>query len=168
MIWKSHYFVTGITVFAITENPVATFFAIQGAVLPDALEFLVPFKLIRHRGITHWWPIYLLPVIAIYLAMLHLGLNPLITPNELIWILQNFTIHEITKIILITGIYWILIGALLHLVEDLFTGYLPFLTPYDRKKIKILFYPGSSKEYIFDYSYLFVILFIKLFQWRLL
>lgn len=150
MIWKSHYLVTGVAVFALTENILATAAAVHGSVLPDAIEFLFPRKMIKHRGITHWWPVYLVPILIILSGFRAWGIDPLISLNEAWNMYISFQVLDFIRVILMNVLLWILVGACFHIVEDTLTGYIPFLTPYDRRKIHIFFYPGAPKEYAFD------------------
>lgn len=166
MIWKSHNLVTGVAVFALTENIFATACAVQGSVLPDALEFLFPRKLIRHRGITHWWPIYCVPLASMYWWFHVQGIPPLITLSEAWNLLQTIPLIPLAKLALINYFFWVFIGAVMHILEDTLTGYIPVLTPHDERKIHIFFYPGSPKEYSFDIVFCLCVAFLKYAQLR--
>ena len=145
MLWTSHQLVTFMGVLAVTGNPVASLLSSMAAVFPDAVEIATG-GFIKHRGISHWFPVYLVPCVidAIYL---HHADALWITQADIHSIFENgFTIN-----LLIGNIFfWWFIGCLCHIVEDLLTGYIPIKNPSHRWKWKILFYPGSPKEYVFD------------------
>lgn len=164
MIWKSHNLVTGVAVFGLTGNLIATVSAIQGSVLPDAIEFFFPKKWIRHRGITHWFPVYLMPVMVLYIIMSRWGVSPVLSINEIMELLQSGSLEFITKTVGMSYIFWVLVGALFHILEDTLTGYIPIFSPYDRTKFHIFFYPGAPKEYLFDFVFTVTVLGLKLYQ----
>ena len=148
MIWKSHRLVTFMGVLAVTENPLAAFFATSGAVFPDYSE--LPFMgLLKHRTITHWFPIYLIPALVIYFLLyrnqgLWMSIKDIKDAYQLldgVWFLW---------VALLNYTFWFLVGCLCHIAEDLLTGYVPILGPTDERKLHIFFYPGSPNEYIFD------------------
>jgi len=93
MRWVSHKPVTAGFVYAVTGDLSATIFATAGCIVPDALEH--PFgPLIKHRGLTHLWPLYAVPSVIFYLGSTYFGYF------ELFYISMFF------------------VGALLHLFED--------------------------------------------------
>jgi hypothetical protein len=100
MRWVSHKPVTAAIVYAATGDLQASAIAMVGSVVPDLIEY--PFMgLIKHRGITHLWPLYLLPFAALvalghfYLAMffggafLHLIEDGLSISGVRIWPLKK-------------------------------------------------------------------------------
>lgn len=150
MKWKSHQLITGMAVWAITDNPILAGIAMQGAVLPDALEFCIPKSLVPHRTWTHWWPIYALPlmVCSAYLYTWQV-------PYRISWLdmIDGWLQYGMPMLAgyAVLGSWWLVFGAICHILEDVCTGYIPLWTPYDRKQRRypILFYPGSPKEYVF-------------------
>ena len=74
MRWVNHKPVTAAIVYAATGDILAAAIAMVSSVVPDLIEH--PFMgLIKHRGMTHLWPFYLIPFIVLvslghfYLAM---------------------------------------------------------------------------------------------------
>lgn len=144
MKWVSHQLLTGTAVLAVTENPLLALIAAQGAVYPDVIERILP---VSHRTWTHWWPVYVVPLIGCYYLLQTVGLSAVVSLDTLGYILQAYpgeTVHLYLK----WSVFWFLIGALAHLIEDLATGYIPVWTPYDRFKYKHprLWYQGSPVE----------------------
>lgn len=74
MRWVSHKPVTAAIVYAATGDLLASAVAMVGSVVPDLIEY--PFMgLIRHRGITHLWPLYVIPFSGlIYLGHYYLAM----------------------------------------------------------------------------------------------
>lgn len=148
MLWKSHNLITFTGVLTATLNPLAAVASVAGATIPDAIELYFD-GWIKHRTITHWWPMYLVPLLLVGLV-LHI--------NEGFW--YDFDSARVALDYLTPGgfiiefclncLFWFLVGCLCHIVEDLTTGYVPLLSPKDARKWKILFYPGSPKEFFFD------------------
>ncbi len=93
MRWVSHKTVTAGIVYAVTGDLTATCAATVGSIVPDLLEF--PFgSLLRHRGVTHYWPLYALPFVGFNLASVYY---------------QNFELFYVSMFFM---------GALLHWFED--------------------------------------------------
>lgn len=133
MKWVNHEVVTGVIVYAATQDPLSAVYSMAGAILPDKLEGNPRSGNYwkwrrRHRGWTHW------PVLYVLL----LGLQ---------WQLMDAAPEAFRDLITI-GVY-LCIGALLHIAEDAFCGKVPFLTI--KKKIGVkLFTVGSVAEYLFS------------------
>lgn len=129
MTWKSHQVVTFATVFALSQDVFASVFATLGSALPDKLEG--PFWRSWHRTYTHWFVLYL-PFIVLFWR---LG-----GPNG------NLVVQ---------GSFWIVVGALLHILEDAICGAIPVWHPKKKKKVlPRLFYVGSMGESLFVVVYL--------------
>ncbi len=147
MKWKSHQAITAVAVMAVTENPILAVVAMQGAVLPDTAEFCLPRKLVPHRTWTHWWPVYMLPLFGAYYTLYQQGIPSMVSLEEIgvLWHVLGMTTLVPWGAL---AVFWLCIGALAHLIEDVVTGYIPVWTPYDRNRHKhrIWFYPGSPKE----------------------
>lgn len=148
MIWKSHHLVTAAGVFAVTGNPLAAIIASSSATFPDLWE-MESLGMIKHRTFTHWFPIYLVPLIGL-LIYLHITGGLWYSLRDLFWFMDHLPMAEFFVVMMLNALVWILIGCLCHIAEDLLTGYVPFKTPSDRRKIHIFFYPGAPKEYFFD------------------
>lgn len=63
MTWKSHFISTFVTVYALTQNPVASVCAMLGSTFPDRIEFIFLKK--THRTFSHWFVFYL-PFLFLY------------------------------------------------------------------------------------------------------
>lgn len=149
MIWRSHRIVTGITVFACTQSLLATFAAVSGSTFPDNLELKLPMK---HRGASHWFPCYAIP--AFILAMCFYSEIPLILfSQDLLSLIAAPDLFIVSVIILRSFFFWFLIGALFHILEDTFTGYVPIMSPRDQRQWWHPFYTGSLKEDFFVLFY---------------
>ena len=132
MKWLTHEVVTGVIVYAATEDPMAAIYSMAGAIVPDKVEGN-PFQRrslfgIRcaHRGWSHWPMLYLLIGGAALRGEEYLGLS-------------LGTLGEI--------IFFMAVGALLHIAEDAICGKVPFITPTQKIGVK-LFKVGSIREYI--------------------
>ena len=136
MIWQSHRVITGVTIFLTTQSAFATFAALSGSIFPDKLDIGLSLK---HRGISQ----YLLLPFSDYL---------------------NLVLHYPTSVTiqLLSGnwAFWFLIGSLLHILEDAFTGYIPLRTPKDLFNIYRPFYTGSPQEthFVIVYSLICLLL----------
>lgn len=141
MIWRSHRIVTGITVFLCTQSLVAAIAATTGSTFPDRAEMNLPMK---HRGFSHWFPVYLFPAIL---------LSALFPDYQLVYSLKDSMVLLLFAdpiyafpVFLRNLIVWFLIGALMHILEDTFTGYIPITSPKDKRSWYRPFYTGSPKE----------------------
>lgn len=148
MIWRSHRIVTGITVFACTQSLLATFAAIRGSTFPDNLELKLPMK---HRGASHWFPCYLLPMLI--LAVCYKDFPLTLFTNDLIAIVATPDPSIFIPAILRSLLFWFLAGSLFHILEDTLTGYVPILSPSDQRQWWHPFYTGSLKEDFFVLVY---------------
>lgn len=144
MKWINHEIVTGVVVYAVTENPLYAIYSMAGAILPDKVEGS-PFKKSkkdywkwrqRHRTWSHWPVLYLL---------LYVFVKYLLAQPEYAAFADIFRIVE-----------YVTIGSLLHIAEDAVCGKVPLLTP--KKKVGIrLFRVGTTGEYIFVIIFLVLI-----------
>jgi membrane-bound metal-dependent hydrolase YbcI (DUF457 family) len=102
MTWKSHTAVTAAITYAVTLDPGFAAAAAIGAVLPDRIEFILPW--LKHRGNSHalaLW-VFLVTIIAVtYATSTQIGLE-----NEA-W--NQFTYYA----------FAVVIGAIFHLLEDM-------------------------------------------------
>ena len=147
MKWLNHQIVTGFIVFAATDNALFVASSIVGAVIPDKIEGSPPKESKaywawrkRHRTWSHY------PVI--YLAMIGLLLFASDYLND-----PTFSLAAEM------GMY-VLIGALLHIVEDAVCGRVPVFTPTSKHGIK-LFTVGSVGEYVFAALVIFICVFSR-------
>ena len=104
----SHRVITGSLMLAMQSRPEAVIGAVVGSMMPD-----IDIKLgIAHRTWTHWWPMYAVPMFVIT-SMDH--------ENAF----QTYMGQEIS-----TLLFWMCVGALLHLLEDSLTVMgIPMITP---------------------------------------
>ena len=136
MTWKSHNVVTFITIFALTHDFTASFAGMAGSVFPDKIEG--PLWRHWHRKYSHWFVMYLPWVLLLW----YKGLP--------------------TQGLFYKGLFWFLIGALMHIVEDAICGTIPLWNPRKKKKVlPRLFYTGSVKEYFYVTCYFIVMLILS-------
>lgn len=143
MKWVNHEILTGVIVYAVTEDFLSAAFSMAGAIFPDKVEgapqanFTVWRK--RHRSWSHWPPLYL--------AFLGLLMSPVgsTMPRELLGIRE-------------VGIF-LMVGALLHIAEDALCGKVPFLLPHKKVGIR-LFKVGSTAEYLVTIGLILLVLFV--------
>lgn len=133
MKWVNHEVVTGVIVYAATQDLMSAFYSMAGAILPDKIEGNPRSSdywswRSRHRGWSHWPMLYLL--------LLGLQLQLMQAEPEAFGDLGTI------------GVYFC-IGALLHIAEDAVCGKVPFITPWQKIGIK-LFTVGSVTEYLFS------------------
>ena len=163
MTWKTHKLMTATAVLAATGNPLWTFLATMGSVIPDGLEFLfyghnVPHW--KHRRITHWPVPYFALALVFYLISAHLPLYHTLsfTLSSFSSELHNFIVTlknanlSLGHTIPIMG-FWLSLGALLHILEDALSGKVPLWNP-KRKTFGVLLVQTRS----FLESLLFVFL----------
>ncbi|NPA39347.1 MAG: hypothetical protein GXO57_02750 [Thermodesulfobacteria bacterium] len=167
MRWKTHKVITGFIVFTYSKEVIATISAILGSVFPDAIEFLVygrKIPLWKHRTLFHWLFLYALILVLIFLntpygvlraTCINLRIHPGTIGRVPIRILGSYLI------------FWFVIGAMLHILEDAITGKVPrpYSFNYKRKDWGIeLFRTGSVIEWII--FVVFSILFVLSVYWR--
>ena len=141
MKWVNHQVLTGVIVYAATDDMLLTIYSMAGAIFPDKVEGNPHAGNYwswrsRHRGWSHWPLLYL--GLIFFLSRLEEGQ------------LTALPTADLTTI----GIY-ICIGALLHIAEDAVCGKVPLLTPGDKHGVK-LFAVGSFAEYFFSAGVVFV------------
>lgn len=122
MKWCNHKLTTFAMVYAATGGVVAASVAAVSSTLPDVLEFR---GVIRHRTITHWPYLYLVP--AIILISQFREQSAKLAPYIFLFIL---------------------IGCLCHLAEDALskTG-IPYILPYGPRAGLDLYITGKPSEY---------------------
>lgn len=134
MKWVDHQVLTGVIVYAATDDLLLTVYSMAGAIFPDKVEgspragnYWIWRS--RHRGWSHWPVLYL----GIIFFLSHL---------------EEMQLTSLPTADLVTIGTYICIGALLHIAEDAVCGKVPFLTPYHKVGIR-LFKVGSVTEYLF-------------------
>ena len=144
MKWINHQVVTGVIVYAVTEDLLLTSFSMAGAIFPDKVEGNPRGGLSswgwrsRHRGWSHW------PLL--YLAFIGL-LAKWQGASSLPGFFGSSAFLSLEETPLNLGIA-LCIGALLHIAEDAVCGKVPLLTPNRKVGIR-LFTVGSITEYLF-------------------
>lgn len=138
MTWKSHTAVTAALTYAVTLNPGFAAAASIGAVLPDRIEFILPW--LKHRGNSHalaLWIVLVALIALAYASSTQIGLE-----KELL--------HQITFYA-----FAVVIGAILHIFEDMCSvsgiPLLPtFMTPGQKPPtLKVpLYKTGTISEYL--------------------
>lgn len=133
MKWQNHQISTGFIVYAATNDALFVAASIVGAVLPDRVEGQPPKESKaywkwrkNHRTWSHYPPLYFL-----FLALLQ--------------VVKMYMQSPIAEIFL-NLISYVLIGALLHIVEDGICGKVPILSTKKKHGLK-LFKVGSWQEY---------------------
>lgn len=132
MKWVNHEIITGVIVYAATEDVLLTCYSMAGAIFPDKVEG-APGSIgystwrSRHRGWSHW-------------PLLYIAIIGLIYRTSGGW--------ESLSDLDVIGLY-ICIGALLHIAEDAVCGRVPLVTPGQKVGVR-LFTVGSITEYIFS------------------
>lgn len=138
MTWKSHTAVTAAITYAITLDPGFAVAASMGAVLPDRIEFILPW--LKHRGNSHalaLWILLVTLIAAAYASSTQIGL-------------ENEAWNQITYYA-----FAVVIGAIFHILEDMCSvsgiPLLPtFITPGQKPPtLKVpLYKTGTISEYI--------------------
>ena len=134
MKWVDHQVLTGVIVYAATDDLLLTVYSMAGAIFPDKVEGSPRAGNYwswrsRHRVWSHWPVLYL----GIIFFLSHL---------------EEMQLTSLPTADLVTIGTYICIGALLHIAEDAVCGKVPFLTPYHKVGIR-LFKVGSVTEYLF-------------------
>ena len=135
MKWINHGIVSGMLVYAATGEMVASACAVAGAIMPDKLEGKPGSGTSywswrsRHRGWSHW-PVLYLAIIAMLLGVYRGGGMAVD-----MWEMESLAI-------------WVMVGALLHILEDALCGKVPLLSMSKKIGVK-LFTVGSFTEYFF-------------------
>ncbi len=112
MKWQNHKLCNAAIIYGITGNLRATILSSIGAVLPDILELN---GVIRHRTITHYPYIYIVPAILL-IPFMH------------------------TNIYYMT-LFWVIIGCIIHLILDSASkSGIPYIRPYGNDKIAFNLY----------------------------
>ena len=133
MKWITHEVVTGVIVFAATNDALLSVYSMAGAIIPDKIEGS-PQSIgwsswrSRHRGWSHWPMLYLLLALFLYKMEQY---TYLATP-----------LGDLRTI----GVF-LCIGAILHILEDGICGKVPFILPWQKVGVK-LFKVGSFREYL--------------------
>lgn len=148
MIWRSHKIITGITVFMFTQSAFATCAALSGSIVPDKLDIGLNLK---HRNTSHWWLIYLVPLLLTYFFWLSQYL--LFPFADYLNLVFHYPLTFTLRVLTGNWFFWFLVGALLHILEDALTGYIPLLNPSHQFNIYRPFYTGSSQENYFVFAY---------------
>ena len=133
MKWINHQIVTGFIIYAATDDALFVASGILGAVLPDKVEGSPPKESKaywkwrkKHRTWSHYPPLYLALIAGLQYAKFYY-------PDPTLGLALNL-------------LTYMLVGAVLHIVEDGICGKVPIFTPHKKHGIK-LFKVGSWREY---------------------
>ena len=153
MKWINHQILTGVVVYTATDSLLFAACSMAGAVLPDKLEGN-PRQLknywqwrSRHRGWSHW-P---LPYLVLLLGLVYVNRYELGTYD--MWDMSILAIY-------------ILLGAVLHILEDAVCGKVPLFWLWQKRGIK-LFKVGSFREYFFTLGAVLLLYLGKMIYWHL-
>lgn len=150
MKWINHQIVTGVAMYAITEDLLLTGVSVLGAVIPDKIEGNPWEKRhfwqwhMAHRGWSHCPTVYLLLMGLIYFYA---------TQGTLV----SYTTLWFRDMALA-----FLMGAVFHIIEDAFCGKVPLLTPAMKIGIRV-FKVGTIMEYIFAIGCVLLIYAVKIY-----
>lgn len=147
MKWINHQIVTGFLVSTATDDALFTASSIVGAVIPDRVEGSPPQDSSaywkwrkRHRTWSHYPPLYLALIAAAQFAKDYY-------PEQTLAVAMNL-------------LTFVLVGALLHIVEDALCGKVPLVLPHKKHGLK-LFKVGSWREYLFAALIIATCLFVR-------
>ena len=142
MTWQNHKLTTAGITYALGLPLEGILVAVCASTFPDAVEFIFHS---RHRGVSHFWGIYLLLFLLGYL-------NPFRLPLWAALLLE-----------------WFALGCLLHLAEDAMSrAGLEFYPGSKEHKIKLgeLYVTRQEGEYLVAFLIAAVCLAVKFFQVR--
>ena len=136
MTWRSHTAVTAAITYAITLDPKFAAAASVGAVLPDRIEFILPW--LKHRGNSHALALWI--VLGAIIALAYASSNQISLENEA---RNQLTYYG----------FAVVIGAIFHLLEDMCSvSGIPVLPTWLGQKaptIKVpLYKTGTISEYV--------------------
>ena len=161
MMGFNHRLVTGSFVFAFTGSFFATAIACSGATFPDRIERIIPISHNKiHRTISHWFPIYLIPILLIYYFLTTSGVF-LLNNNQWFSLMSNGINNMVIKTIGANFTFWCLVGCLAHIIEDSICGKIPIINPTKPKVHFRLFYTNAPFEYIFSFCVSMLVLIAK-------
>lgn len=159
MKWENHKIVTISIVYLFTSNVISALVAGFGAIFPDLIEGSTV-NSSRHRTVSHWFPLYLIPLIFVIFSFS--GEPYLLSLSEVVNNLEDLLVQEKSYYIVKVFSLWFLIGCLFHIFEDSLTGRIPLKTPFRKVLLfrRRFFYTGSFKEYLFSFL-IFGVAFLK-------
>ena len=165
MKWTSHRLITTAAVFALTIKPVPCVFAYIGSTMPDAFEFSLPSTSPKHRTHSHWWVYYAAAALISYCVMsfYKIDICSPFTAGIMRYYQRGWPNAIAAAALIHPPVFWLCVGSLFHLAEDIVTAPIPIWSP--TKKVKIMrrwFYMGSKKEYYFACAVCAVFLLIGL------
>lgn len=138
MKWRNHALMAGSIAVILDLYPVEIFFCVAGANLPDQMETIGKFRLVRHRSWTHELLLWLAPLLILQLFPDFLPVIPrvfsLSSPNQAMYKIFLFR----TWVLFLPGV--------LHLCGDLLT---PAGIRVGKRKVSLgLFRTGQFLEYL--------------------
>jgi len=163
MRWACHRLSAFAAVFLVTGDPVAALASTAGSTLPDSVEGIgargnkrrvARYLNLSHRGISHWYMVYLLP----FLALFAIDWGILSLPIFYFFPAFSFShfsfshhfppdfFHFFSWQSLPPMLSFFFMGACLHILGDTLCGTVPGLTPWSRRVGTRLFKVNSLRE----------------------
>jgi len=150
-------------VFLVTGDPAAALASTLGSTLPDAVEGIgasrrrrriTRFLNLSHRGISHWYMVYHIPILT--LLAIDRGILPLPVNTP------HFFSHFFPWQYLPPMISFFFVGACLHILGDALCGTVPGLIPGSRRVGIRLFKVNSIRETLLVFPVSFAAIMLRL------
>lgn len=162
MKWVNHKVITFGIIFLLTHDFVKSFISMTGSIIPDAVEgynYGSEQWKTRHRKLSHWLLGYVLLLGGL------IGYSLFMQKGIFIWnikyndLISNIVRGDIENTVLFVSIFLIL-GSVLHILEDSISGKVPFVSPKQRTFGAKLIPTGSFYEYMLAWTVFTVALLI--------
>lgn len=148
MKWRNHKIQSFVIGFFLSKDFVTSIVISAGSIFPDLIEGKKINSRKFHRTVTHWFPVYLIPLI-------------------LVWLWNGFSVKTVYSSmfyvkggegVFVNFLFWFLVGCLLHVVQDALTGNIPILHPAKKRKIVKISKTGGILEYVL--TFLLIVAFV--------
>ena len=166
MKWINHKILTGVTVYAITNDIGFSIVAALGSVFPDFIEGMGPIEKGQqysipkgHRKYSHWFIPYVIAVLFSFFYASHFFAG-IPGSRELFTLLLQRKI-PIFPILSLFCLFFFL-GCIFHILEDAICGKVPLFNPMKKEFGIKLFYVGSLTEYTVTFSCVIIVIILKL------
>lgn len=153
MKWRNHKVQSFVIGFLLSKDFITSLVIAAGSIFPDLIEGKRVNSKKFHRTVTHWFPMYLVPLMFIWLwnsdlvKTVHAGI---FYAKEGEGVLVNF-------------LFWFLVGCLFHIIQDALTGSIPILHPTRRKKIVKISRTGGIFENVLTFFLIVVfVIYLKI------
>jgi len=163
MRWYSHRIITGVSVFGLTNDLIATIASVVGSTLPDLEEgrgFLskdlkkYSTWVDRHRKYSHLLLSHFLLFVVFFGLTYSMRKHLILKPKLLLYSLSNFATRPFYALLFYFISFFFLV-AFLHVLQDFFFGGIPIYNSNQRIGFKLK--TGGNIEYLI--TILFVLLF---------